>query len=84
MDDRGRPLPEVFPILETIKQHDMVLATGHLSAKESMALVDEARNLGIHRIVVTHASTMSFCNGMTVEGMKALADKGGFTSTVSM
>ena len=78
LDDRGRPLPEVYPILETIRQHDMVLATGHLSAKESMVLVDEARNLGIHRVVVTHASTMSFWNGMTVEDMKALADKGAF------
>ena len=46
-----------------------------------MVLVDEARNLGIHRVVVTHASTMSFWYGMTVEDMKdmkALAAKGAF------
>ena len=78
LDDRGRLLPEVYPILEVIKQHDMVLATGHISTQESIVLVEEARNLGIHRIVVTHGSTMSFWTGMTVEDMKGLADKGAF------
>ena len=78
LDDRRRLLPEVYPILETIKQHDMVLATGHISTEESMVLVDEARNMGIHHIVVTHASTMSFSTGMTVEDMKVLAEKGAF------
>ena len=78
LDDPGRLLPEVYTILEIIKQHDMVLATGHISTEESMVLVDEARNLGIHRIVVTHGSTMSFWIGMTVEDMKVLADKGAF------
>ena len=78
LNNRGRLLPEVYPILETIKQHDMVLATGHLSTGESLVLVDEARNLGINRVVVTHASTMSFWTGMTVEDMKAMAEKGAF------
>ena len=78
LDDRRRLVPEIYPILEIIKQHDMVMATGHISTEESMVLVDEARNLGIHRMVVTHASTMSFWTGMTVEDMKLLADKGAF------
>ena len=78
LDGRGRLLPEVYPILETVKQHDMVLATGHISTEESMALVDEARSLGLHRVVVTHASTMSFRTGMTLEDMKSLAEKGAF------
>ena len=78
LDSRGRLLPEVYPILDTIRQHDMVLATGHVSTEESMVLVEEARNLGIHRVVVTHASSMSFWTGMTVEDMKTLANKGAF------
>ena len=78
LDAKGRLLPEVYPILETVKQHDMVLATGHLSTEESMVLVDEANNLGIHRVVVTHASSMSFMTGMTVEDMKTFAAKGAF------
>ena len=78
LNNQGRLLSEVYSILETIKEHDMVLATGHISTEESMVLVEEARNLGIHRIVVTHGSTMSFWSGMTVEDMKALAAKGAY------
>ena len=71
-------MPEIFPILEMIKSHDMVLATGHISTAESMALVAEARNMGIHRVVVTHGTTMSFWTGMTLEDMKELAAMGAF------
>ena len=78
LDGRTHLLPEVYTLLEIIKEHDMVLATGHLSTEESMVLVDEAKNLGIQRIVVTHASTMAFWTGMTLEDMKTLAAKGAF------
>ena len=78
LDDQGRLVPEVFAILEVIKAHDMVLATGHISTAESLALVEEAKNMGIGRVVVTHATTMSFCTGMTVEDMKALAGMGAY------
>ena len=73
-----RLVPEVYAILELIKSHDMVLATGHLSTEESMTLVAEARNLGIQRIVVTHATTMSFLTGMTLKDMKTLAAMGAY------
>ena len=78
LDDDGKLVPEVYPILESIKAHDMVLATGHLSTEESMALVAEARNMAIGRIVVTHATTMSFRTGMTLEDMKTLASMGAY------
>ena len=78
LDDQGRLVPEVYAILELIKSHDMVLATGHISTQESMVLVAEARNMGIHRIVVTHATTMAFWTGMTLEDMKSLASMGAY------
>lgn len=78
LDDQGRLLPEVYAILEVVKSYDMVLATGHISTKESMALVSEARNLGIQRVVVTHGTTMSFWTGMTLEDMKTLASMGAY------
>ncbi len=78
LDDKSQLVPEVFAILELVKAHDMVLATGHISTEESMALVAEARNLVINRVVVTHATTMAFWNGMTVEDMKALASMGAY------
>jgi hypothetical protein len=78
LDDQGRLEPEVYAVLEVIKAHDMVLATGHLSTEESMVLVAEARNLGIKRVVVTHATTMAFWTGMTLEDMKTLASMGAY------
>ena len=65
-------------ILELIKSHDMVLATGHISTAESMALVSEARNIGIHRVVATHGTTMAYWTGMTLDDMKTLAGMGAF------
>ena len=78
LDGQGRLVPEGYAILEVVKAHDMVLATGHLSTEESMALVSEARNLGIGRVVVTHATSMAFMTGMTVEDMKAMAAMGAY------
>ena len=78
LDENGRLAPEVFAVLEVVKAHDMVLATGHISTAESMALVQEAKSMGIQRTVVTHATTMSYWTGMTVEDMKALAGMGAF------
>lgn len=76
LDGRGRLVPEMYTILDAIKRHDLVLGTGHLSPKESLALVREARHLGISRIVVTHASHIHHWMGMTVEDMKELAKLG--------
>ena len=78
LDDQNRLVPEVYAILELIKRHDMVLATGHISTQESMVLVSEARNMGIERVVVTHATTMAFWTGMTLEDMKTLASMGAY------
>lgn len=78
LDAQGRLVPQVYSILELIKAHDMVLATGHISPQESLALVREARNQGIGRVVVTHGTTSAFWTGMTLEDMKALADLGAF------
>ena len=78
LDGEGRLLPEVYSILEVIRSHDMVLATGHLSTAESVELVRQARDMNISRIVVTHGTTMSYWTGMTVEDMKTLANMGAF------
>jgi hypothetical protein len=78
LDDGGNLLPEVYAILDLIKDHDMVLATGHISTRECMVLVSEARNRGINRVVVTHGTTSAFWTGMTTEDMKTLAGMGAY------
>jgi len=54
LDEAGGLRPPVLEILETIRRHDMALATGHVSPQESLVLLDAARDLGIRRLIVTH------------------------------
>ena len=49
-------LPEVVEILEVIAQEDLLLALSHTSPEESLALIPEARRLGVKNILATHAS----------------------------
>ena len=54
LDDRGQLYPSVLKILEIIKKYDIVLATGHISPAECFAVVEEARKMGIDKIILTH------------------------------
>ena len=47
---------EAMEILQLIAEHGAVLATGHLSPHESLKLLQQARELGIKHMLVTHAS----------------------------
>ena len=50
----GGLLPELTSILEVIAKNAMILATGHLSPAEGIALIREAKKAGVAKIVVTH------------------------------
>ena len=54
-DEPGPLRPEVRAVIDRIAAHDLVLATGHLSRPEVLALVEAAVAAGVRRIVVTHA-----------------------------
>lgn len=56
LDETGQPKAECATILQLIARHDAVLATGHLSPTESLALLKLAGESGVKRMVVTHAS----------------------------
>jgi hypothetical protein len=70
----GALLPETRAVLETIARHDLALATGHSSPAESLLLIEAARDAGIDRIVVTHASMRLI--GMTIEQQQEAAARG--------
>jgi len=79
IDKTGNLVPELEPILSLIQKHDMVLATGHISPPEIFALVKEARQIGIKKIVVTHPTDKEFMEKvLTLEEMKQLAQVGAF------
>lgn len=54
LGEDGKIVPEVVDILKIIKAYDMVLATGHISRREILALVDKAKQQGIKKMIVTH------------------------------
>lgn len=53
--DDGSILPEVLAILDLIAEADIMLATGHLSPKEVLAVTDSARERGVKKILIQHA-----------------------------
>jgi hypothetical protein len=52
--DEGRLAEPVYDILDIIAKNDMILATGHISKHESLALLKEAKRRGVSRLIVTH------------------------------
>jgi hypothetical protein len=53
-DADGKLRPEVKEILGLVAEHGAILGTAHLSPKEIVAIVKEARDVGVDKIAVTH------------------------------
>ena len=78
LDEGGRLLPSVPRILEIIKKYDIALATGHISPAECFAVVEAAREMGIHKIILTHplGSETVLDQSLTLEETKQLTRMG--------
>ncbi len=74
LKEDGMLVPEIAPILEAIAKNEMILATGHLSPPEGIALIREAKKAGVGKIVVTHP-VASFVN-YSVDQMREALDAG--------
>ena len=66
--------PEVEEVLQLVRQHDMVLCSGHVSPAEALAVFRRAREIGIDRLVVTHPHAAFV--GASAEDMAELAALG--------
>lgn len=73
-EDDGRMADETLAILDLIATHDAVLATGHISPEESLALLETAGHRGVRRMVVTHASEI--VPGMTIDHQRVAVQLG--------
>jgi Family of unknown function (DUF6282) len=74
LDEDGRLRKDVRDVLSVIATHDMVLATGHLSAREIDVVVSGAAEMGVNRIIVTHPEFTS--QRLGPEAQRDLAAKG--------
>jgi hypothetical protein len=54
LDEKNNLLPQVKEICALIAEGDIILASGHLSIKEIVPLVKEARDVGVKRILINH------------------------------
>src|SRR6185295_6430452 len=84
IDASGALLEPARRCLERIAKHNMVLATGHLGRREIFALVRAAKDMGLKKVLVTHAEFPS--HNLTGDEQKELADTGAliehcFTTT---
>ncbi len=84
IDESGRLIEPARRCLERIAKHNMILATGHLGRSEIFALVRAAQEMGVRKVVVTHAEFPS--QSLTGDEQKELADMGAiiehcFTTT---
>jgi hypothetical protein len=52
--DDGRLRPEWHDVLDVVATHDLLLASGHLSADETVVLFRAARAHGVQRLMVNH------------------------------
>lgn len=50
----GEIRPEVIEILQLVAESDIIIATSHCSVNEIRIIVDEAKNLGVKKILITH------------------------------
>lgn len=70
----GHLTPIVLQILRVVATHQMVLATGHLSRDEIMAVVAGAQGCGVRDIVVTHPDYPS--QNLSIADQSMLAQQG--------
>jgi Family of unknown function (DUF6282) len=72
----GKLTPEAEAVLAIVAREKLVLETGHVSREEVLAVAHRAAELGIHRLLVTHA--MAQVPNLSMEQMKEVARLGGY------
>jgi hypothetical protein len=76
LDANGRLKAVCETILKLIAHYNAVLATGHISPKESLALLRAAHKNSVQRMVVTHASW--HLTSMSLEQQREAVSYGAF------
>jgi len=54
VSQNGALLPETKAVIAAIRKHNLVLASGHVSAQEALLMFEEGRRVGVRAMVATH------------------------------
>jgi hypothetical protein len=73
----GKLIPEVFEVLDLIKEHNLTLATGHVEPEEALMIMTEAKKRGITKIIVTHPLLGPQFTSMSVPQLQESVKLGG-------
>jgi hypothetical protein len=71
----GKLKPEVYDIIQLIKEEDAILAAGHMSPPETFAVFKAARAAGVEKLLVLHPE---FVVNLSEEQGRELAQMGAF------
>lgn len=69
-------IPEVRKVADLIAAYDAILCTGHLTVPEMFALIREAKDAGVEKILVTHADLDVV--SVSKEDQKKMAELGAY------
>lgn len=75
LDEHAQPVSPLHEILRLAKQHDAVVATGHVDLPELFALADACRELGV-TLVMTHALETQVGSDHTLAHVVEMAARG--------
>jgi hypothetical protein len=81
-DDHDALLPETREVLALVREHDAILATGHVSAAEHYAVVKAFAREG--KVLLTHATEDLAGPKLTAEQCRELADLGAWVELCAM
>ena len=73
----GKLIPEVFELLDLIKERNLTLATGHVTPEEALQIMAEAKKRGITKIIVTHPLLGPQFTDMSLPQMQEAVKLGG-------
>jgi len=74
----GKLLPEVVEVLSLIAQHDLTLATGHVTPEEALMILREAKNRGVQHMIVTHPLLGPQYTYMSIDQLAEAASLGAY------
>ena len=74
----GRLLPEVHEVIGLVAQHDLALATGHVTPEETLQILKAAKAAGVKRLIVTHPLLDPQFTLMSIGQLQEVADLGAF------
>jgi hypothetical protein len=74
----GKLLPEVHEVIGLVAQHNLTLATGHVTPEETLQILSAAKAAGVKRMIVTHPLLDPQFTWMSIEQLREAADLGAF------